>query len=50
MLLWSVLALILASDPLELGTVAWHRDFDASLKTAAEEEKSLLVLFQEVPG
>ena len=50
MLVWSLLALTLASNPVELGTVAWNRDFDAALSAAAAAEKPLLVLFQEVPG
>lgn len=36
--------------PVELGAVAWRRDFDAAAKEARAAERPLLVLFQEVPG
>lgn len=39
-----------ASDPIELGTVAWERDFDAGLLHAKSTGKPAFVLFQEVPG
>eukprot|EP00056_Hartaetosiga_gracilis_P015820 m.3180 g.3180 ORF g.3180 m.3180 type:complete len:161 (-) comp3296_c0_seq1:42-524(-) len=34
----------------ELGRVSWSRDYDTSLQRAKEEEKPILLLFQEVPG
>lgn len=34
----------------ELGDVAWVRDHDLALAFAAEQEKPVLLLFQEVPG
>ncbi len=34
----------------ELGKVAWLRDYDAALKISAQENKPILILFQEVPG
>ncbi|MCC6466273.1 MAG: hypothetical protein IT463_13120 [Planctomycetes bacterium] len=39
-----------AAAPVELGAVAWQRDFEAGRKQAAESGKPLFVLFQEVPG
>ena len=36
--------------PVELGTVAWHRDFDAALELAARQDKPVMLVFQEVPG
>jgi hypothetical protein len=36
--------------PIELGKVKWSRDYDATLATAVESEKPVLILFQEVPG
>ncbi len=38
------------SQSIELGTVKWHRDYDEAIKKAKEENKALLILFQEVPG
>ncbi|MEZ6186225.1 MAG: VPGUxxT family thioredoxin-like (seleno)protein, type 2 [Planctomycetota bacterium] len=45
-------ALSAAADdaPVELGRVAWERDFAAAEARARKEEKPLLVLFDEVPG
>ncbi len=34
----------------ELGKVSWYRDYDEALKLAKEQDKSVLILFQEVPG
>jgi hypothetical protein len=39
-----------AARPVELGAVAWGRDFDAAVREAHKTGKPLLVLFQEVPG
>lgn len=36
--------------PIEFGTVAWGRDFDAATANARQRGVPLLVLFQEVPG
>jgi len=36
--------------PLELGQVEWIRNFDEATAKANEQNKPLLVLFQEVPG
>ncbi|MEM7260849.1 MAG: hypothetical protein AAF488_02595 [Planctomycetota bacterium] len=52
-ILWSVLMLTLpvgGSQPVELGVVRWHRDFDAAAEAAKKDGKPLLTLFQEVPG
>lgn len=57
----SVLALLLVSqascqphgglkNPVEVGTLAWERDYDSALKTARMSEKPVFLLFQEVPG
>jgi len=37
-------------DSVELGAVAWKRDFPAAKKMAQESGKPLLMFFQEVPG
>jgi hypothetical protein len=50
MLMWSLLAVLLTSNPVELGSIEWRRGFEAALMEAHEKEKPLLVLFQEVPG
>ncbi len=34
----------------ELGKVSWYRDYDTALKLAQQENKPILILFQEVPG
>ncbi|SEM26654.1 Thioredoxin-like [Aquimarina amphilecti] len=34
----------------ELGKVRWLRDYDTAIKIAREENKDVLILFQEVPG
>ncbi|MEM8671237.1 MAG: VPGUxxT family thioredoxin-like (seleno)protein, type 2 [Planctomycetota bacterium] len=52
-----LLTCILASDtvatdtnPIEIGTVKWGRDFDDAMKRSEQSDKPMLVLFQEVPG
>jgi hypothetical protein len=37
-------------QPVELGTVEWSRDLDASLASAKKSGKPVFLLFQEVPG
>ena len=37
-------------NPIELGKVAWLRDFELATERAKKEQKPLLILFQEVPG
>ncbi len=39
-----------ASNPVELGDVAWIRDFDAGKAESKRTGRPLLLLFQEVPG
>lgn len=39
-----------AANPVELGSVAWHRGYDAAKAEAARVGRPLLVLFDEVPG
>ncbi len=34
----------------ELGKVQWHRDYYKALELAKEDNKAVLILFQEVPG
>ena len=46
----TLVLLALLSNPVELGTIEWHRGFDAALQEAESKNKPLLVLFQEVPG
>lgn len=36
--------------PVELGQVGWIRDFDEGVSQAKQQDKPILVLFQEVPG
>ena len=38
------------SPPVELGKVAWLRDYDQAVQQAKQENKPILILFQEVPG
>ncbi|MEN8716428.1 MAG: hypothetical protein ABF384_16055 [Verrucomicrobiales bacterium] len=38
------------SQPVELGTVKWSRDLDATLATSKKSGKPVMLLFQEVPG
>lgn len=42
----------LAADkkPVELGQVAWLRDYAAARKLARKQDKPILILFDEVPG
>ena len=40
----------LAAEQAELGTVAWSRDYHASLKTVESSGRPMFLLFQEVPG
>ena len=39
-----------SEQPVELGRVAWLRDYDAARKLSAKSGKPMLVLFDEVPG
>lgn len=42
---------IQASDtPIELGTVAWMRNYESGQTMAKQTDRDLLMLFQEVPG
>ena len=34
----------------ELGAISWYRDYNTALKLSKEENKPVLILFQEVPG
>lgn len=34
----------------ELGKISWYRDYDEATSLAQKENKSVLILFQEVPG
>ena len=34
----------------ELGTVSWYRDYDQAVTLSAKQNKSIFILFQEVPG
>jgi len=36
--------------PVELGTVSWLRDHDAAFAKAAQADRPVLLLFQEIPG
>lgn len=38
------------SQPVELGTIDWFRDYDEALRQARSSDKDIFVLFQEVPG
>ena len=40
----------LVAQPVELGKVAWLRDYDEALQRSAETDRPVLILFQEVPG
>ena len=37
-------------QPVELGKVNWNRDYYQAVENAKNEEKGILILFQEVPG
>lgn len=38
------------SQPEELGTVSWYRNYEEALTASAKENKPVLILFQEIPG
>jgi hypothetical protein len=38
------------NDHIELGAVKWRRGFDGAREIARRENKSVVILFQEVPG
>ncbi|MEM7163956.1 MAG: hypothetical protein AAF581_00745 [Planctomycetota bacterium] len=40
----------LRTQPVELGKVAWERDYEKGVATARKSGKPILLLFQEVPG
>lgn len=40
----------LAAQPVELGRVKWHTHMDKAVTIARQQQKPVLVLFQEVPG
>ena len=37
-------------QPIQLGKIAWYRDFDQAKTLAEKEGKAIFILFQEVPG
>lgn len=39
-----------AKNPVEVGDVAWGRDYDVALEQAKQSGKPIFLLFQEVPG
>ena len=39
-----------AGNPVELGKVHWFRNYDEAVALSRKEQKSILILFQEVPG
>ncbi len=39
-----------SDQPDELGKVSWYRDYETAKKLATEQQKAILVFFQEVPG
>ncbi len=39
-----------SKNPVEAGSVNWLRSYPDALKLAKNEQKPLLILFQEVPG
>lgn len=39
-----------ANQSEELGTVSWYRDYNTALTLSKEQNKPVLILFQEVPG
>lgn len=41
---------MVANNPVELGKVTWLRDIDKAVEAAKTSDKSILILFQEVPG
>lgn len=38
------------SQPEELGTVSWYRNYEEALSASKKENKPVLILFQEIPG
>jgi len=54
MIIIAILALLttcsLAGTPIELGKVAWLRDYDKALEQSQKLDKPVFILFQEVPG
>ena len=46
----ALLSMIFASNPVELGDVAWERDLQAAQQLSLESDRPILILFQEVPG
>lgn len=39
-----------SDQPIELGEVSWYRNMEKAQRKASEENKPIIVLFQEVPG
>ena len=39
-----------SADPVELGTIQWHRSLDEGIRIADASGRPVLILFQEVPG
>jgi hypothetical protein len=39
-----------AATPVELGKVAWLRDYDKGIAASTRSGKPIFLLFQEVPG
>jgi len=39
-----------SQNPVELGRVAWLRNYEAAARQAEQTRKPVLLLFQEVPG
>lgn len=50
MALLALTIFVSAQTPVELGHVAWERDFDRGLERVGESKRPMLLLFQEVPG
>ncbi len=42
--------LLAQNNPVELGNVHWLRSFDEAQARSKKEGKSILILFQEIPG
>jgi hypothetical protein len=49
-LLTTVGAVAQGAAPAEFGAIRWQRDFAAARASAAQRQKPVLLLFQEVPG
>ena len=49
-LLLSISILITDKNPIELGKIDWQRDYDSALLQSEKTDKSVFILFQEVPG